>query len=146
MSADQGRPDELPPFRSPKRALARSFLLSRNRWKAKATQRLQQLKAARVRLRDLQISRDLWKRKALHLQQQLHSLQGLPTAASPDDTLAPPQHQPAAPPGCPAVPAAMPQQTTAPAAGPTASTPPDAPSSPTTPEPGAKKKRRRAGG
>jgi hypothetical protein len=62
-------------FRSPKRALARSFRLSRDRWKAKAGQRRQENRALKVRLRDLETSRDLWKQKATHLQAQLDLLQ-----------------------------------------------------------------------
>jgi hypothetical protein len=62
-------------FRSPKRALARSFRLSRDRWKEKAGQRRKEIRALMVRLRDLQVSRDLWKQKAAALQAQLDLLQ-----------------------------------------------------------------------
>jgi hypothetical protein len=70
-AADSSHPDA-PEYRSPKRSLAHSFRLSRNRWKAKATQRRDQLRAIKVRLRDVEASRELWKTKALHLQEQLH--------------------------------------------------------------------------
>jgi hypothetical protein len=77
--ATPSRDDGAPEFRSPKRALARSFRLSRDRWKLKAAQRRQQIKALQVRLRDLEASRDLWKDKALHPQAQLQP----PPAAAP---------------------------------------------------------------
>lgn len=83
MTADEQRPDDTPMYRSPKRSLALSFRLSRDRWKAKATLRLQQIKTWRVRSRDLQASRDLWKQKALHLQEQLHQLQQAAAADTP---------------------------------------------------------------
>jgi hypothetical protein len=74
-------------FRSPKRALARSFRLSRDRWKAKAGQRRQEIRALKVRLRDLECSRDLWKQKAAHLQGQLDLLrEDCQTAPSPPAT------------------------------------------------------------
>ena len=61
-------------FRSPKRALARSFRLSRDRWKEKAGQRRDEIRALKVRLRDLEVSRDLWKQKSSHLQLQVDRL------------------------------------------------------------------------
>ena len=75
--SDPSRAEETPEFRSPKRALARSFRLSRDRWKQKATQRREEIKALQIRVRDLETSRDLWKEKALYLQAQLQQLQGL---------------------------------------------------------------------
>src|SRR5262249_32647528 len=82
QDADPQRPDDAPRFRSPKRALAHCFRISRDRWKLKATQRRQEVRALRVRLRDLLASRHLWKQKALHLQRQLEQLLGL--APQPD--------------------------------------------------------------
>src|SRR5689334_15671113 len=82
--ADDSPDDATPEFRSPKRCLALSFRLSRDRWKAKATQRREQIKALQVKARDLEVSRDLWKAKALHLQTQLAELLGV--VAPPDDT------------------------------------------------------------
>lgn len=107
MPTNEPRPEDTPLFRSPKRSLALSFRLSRERWKAKATSRLQQIKAFRVRVRDLQISRDLWKDKALHLQRQLEELQGQPSAGLQTDSqpvLLDPEAAaaPAEPPGAPA--------------------------------------------
>lgn|SRR5262245_38203819 len=83
--SDSDRADDAPDFRSPKRALARAFRLSRDRWKQKAGQRRQQIKTLQVKVRDLQASRDLWKDKALHLQAQLEQLQG-PVTPPPDDS------------------------------------------------------------
>lgn len=84
--ADSADADSAPEFRSPKRALARSFRLSRDRWKHKAAQRRQQIKALQIRVRDLETSRDLWKDKALHLTAQLQQLQGV-TSPQPDDSV-----------------------------------------------------------
>jgi hypothetical protein len=112
MAADQQRPDDAPKYRSPKRSLALSFRLSRDRWKAKATQRLQQIKALRVRCRDLQTSRDLWKQKALHLQEQLQQVQQVSAPATSPPSAAPtPSQDPA-----PAHPAAPDPKTPPPAA------------------------------
>ena len=85
MPADEFRPEDAPKFRSPKRALALSFRLSRDRWKAKASRRLQEIKAFRVRVRDLQVSRDLWKEKAQHLERQLQDALGLAATVRQDD-------------------------------------------------------------
>ena len=81
--ANDSPDDDTPEFRSPKRCLARSFRLSRDRWKHKATLRRQEIKALRVNLRDVEVSRDLWKDKALHLQAQLQEL--LAVVPPPDD-------------------------------------------------------------
>lgn len=81
--ADDSPDDDTPQFRSPKRCLARSFRLSRDRWKLKATQRRQQIKALQVKARDLEVSRNLWKVKALHLEAQLAELLGV--VPPPDD-------------------------------------------------------------
>jgi hypothetical protein len=97
--------DDTPEFRSPKRCLARSFRLSRDRWKAKAAQRLQQIKALKVKARDLQASRDLWKAKALHLQDQL--AQRLGVVPPPEDEASPLDH--AGPTPSPTAPAALPE-------------------------------------
>jgi hypothetical protein len=142
MPADEARPDDLPQFRSPKRALARSFLLSRNRWMALATDRLHQLKACRVRRRDLQASRVLWQQKALHLQRQLPDRQGLDPAWAQTDTPADAVALPLPPPRPhAAADAADADRPPAPAAA----TAPDAADTPA-PDAGAKKKRRPAGG
>jgi hypothetical protein len=99
-AADSSGPDEAPKFRSPKRTLARAFRLSRDRWKAKATQRREQLRDLKVRLRDVEVSRDLWKQKALYLQEQLDHRSGLSSAPGTEDAAAdsaPPSVQAAGP-------------------------------------------------
>src|SRR5437773_9843676 len=83
--------EEAPEYRSPKRCLAHSFRLSRDRWKAKATQRLDSIRSLRVRIRDMALSRDLWKRKALYYQGLLRQAGRLPVAdlLPPDATAVP---------------------------------------------------------
>lgn len=77
-------------YRSPKRCLAHSFRLSRDRWKAKATDRLAAIHSLRGRVRDLACSRDLWKRKALYYQDLLRQAGRLPAAdLLPADAFAP---------------------------------------------------------
>lgn len=76
-----------PEFRSPKRALARSFRLSRDRWKAKAGKRRVEIRVLKVRLRDLETSRDLWKQKAAHLQAHLDLFQAPLAATQPSSSL-----------------------------------------------------------
>jgi hypothetical protein len=102
--ANDSPDDETPEFRSPKRCLARSFRLSRDRWKHKATLRRGQIKTLQVKVRDVEVSRDLWKDKALHLEAQLRELLGV----------VPPPHD------------ALPALTDLPAPPPTDQTPPDA--------------------
>jgi hypothetical protein len=85
--------EEVPDYHSPKRCLARSFRLSRDRWKGKAADRLATIHSVRVRVRDLALSRDLWKRKAICYQDLLRQAGLLPAAdiLPPDDfALAPP--------------------------------------------------------
>jgi hypothetical protein len=111
MSDVDDSPDT-PEYVSPKRCLARSFRLSRDRWKHKANQRRQQIKALQVKARDLEVSRELWKQKALHLQAQRAELLGF-VASQHDEAPAldhadPPTPAPAAPaaPPAPAAPTA----------------------------------------
>lgn len=96
MSDLDDQADDAPEYVSPKRCLARSFRLSRDRWKAKANDRRQQIKALQVKARDLQVSRDLWKQKALHLEARLAERLGV--VASPDDAPAHAHADLAAPP------------------------------------------------
>lgn len=51
-------------FRTPTRILVPKLLASRAGWKRKAGERKRQLKAARIRNRDLHVSRDLWRARA----------------------------------------------------------------------------------
>jgi hypothetical protein len=93
-------PDEAPGYNSPKRCLARSFRLSRDRWKQKATDRLAAVRSCRVRIRDLTLSRDLWKQKALYYEQTLRDKGLLPAQAPVPDVpaaQAPAEHPAAAP-------------------------------------------------
>jgi chromosome segregation ATPase len=48
-------------FRTPSRILLPKLLRSRDGWKRKAGERKRSLKAAQVKVRDLQISREHWK-------------------------------------------------------------------------------------
>lgn len=52
-------------FKSPVSRLARLFKRSRDAWKAKALEKQQRLRAAQVRIRDLEKSRAYWKERAL---------------------------------------------------------------------------------
>ena len=63
-------------FRTPARILIPKLLKSRDKWKAKATQRKAQNKALQIRARDLQTSRDLHRQHAEQLQRQVDDLQG----------------------------------------------------------------------
>jgi len=68
-------------LKSPASRLARLFRDARDRWKAKALERQQRLRAAQVRIRDLEHSRAYWKTRALAAESQA------PTrTASGDDT------------------------------------------------------------
>ena len=53
------------PFKSPVARLARVFRDSRDNWKAKALDKQQRLRAAQVKIRDLEHSRAKWKARAL---------------------------------------------------------------------------------
>jgi hypothetical protein len=107
--------DGTPEYASPKRCLARCFRLSRDRWKTKAAQRRQRIKALEVKARDLEVSRDLWKQKALHLQAQLAQLLGVvpppdegPGLDHTDQTTPPPADPTPAAPAIPDAPEAAP--------------------------------------
>ena len=52
-------------FKSPVTRLANLFQRSRDAWKAKALERQQRLRAAEVKIRDLEHSRAQWKARAL---------------------------------------------------------------------------------
>ena len=129
-TADFAHANDAAEFRSPKRALVRAFRLSRDRWKQKAGERRQQIKALQIRARDLLVSRDLWKEKALAMQRQLEQLLML---ASAEQDAAPaassPPQQPAV---APVAAASLPQEPS-----------PPQPTPVPVAEPLAKKKRRR---
>ena len=56
--------DGAPLTTSPTRRL-RSLTRSLQRWKDRAADKHRQIRALRVKVRDLQVSRDLWKQRAL---------------------------------------------------------------------------------
>ena len=78
-------------LKTPVARLARLFRDARDKWKAKALERQKRLRAAQVRIRDLEHSRAYWKARALAAEEQ--DLAPAPTAQKPledeDDT--PPQ-------------------------------------------------------
>lgn len=53
------------PFKSPVSRLARLFQKSRDAWKEKALEKQQRLRAAQIRIRDLEKSRAYWKERAM---------------------------------------------------------------------------------
>jgi hypothetical protein len=127
-------------YRSPKRCLAHSFRLSRDRWKAKATDRLAAIHSLRGRIRDLACSRDLWKRKALYYQDLLRQAGRLPVAdLLPADAFAPVPPLAAEAPAC-AAPAEAPVGPRPAASGDDLK--PSPVSAPPPCDPGAEKKRR----
>ena len=63
-----------PTFRTPARILIPKLVKSRAGWKTKANQRKKRLKAARVRIRDLEISRESWKDRAHDAENQVAEL------------------------------------------------------------------------
>lgn len=58
-------------FKSATSRLARLFKKSRDEWKAKSLDRQRRLRAAQVKIRDLEQSREKWKRRALEAEQAL---------------------------------------------------------------------------
>lgn len=78
-----------PTFRTPARILIPKLVGSRAGWKVKAGERKRRLKAARIRIRDLEASRQRWhdrtdeaERKADELGQQLEQAQQALAAAN----------------------------------------------------------------
>jgi len=64
----------VPSFSSPPRILIPKLVASRDAWKLKATKRKHQLKAEKIRSRDLLASRELWKKRALAAEENTHAL------------------------------------------------------------------------
>ena len=58
-------------YKSPRRALVRSFVLSRDRWKAKALDRVVEIKRLQNRIASLQRGRDEWKSRTQDLEGEL---------------------------------------------------------------------------
>ena len=61
--------DILQSFRTPVRILLPKILQSRDDWKAKSHQRKAQLKAAKIKIRDLSTSRDRWRERTARLEE-----------------------------------------------------------------------------
>ena len=62
-------------YKSPRRALVRSFVLSRNRWKAKALDRKVEIKRLQNHVASLRRGRDEWKGRVQVLEEQLAQAQ-----------------------------------------------------------------------
>lgn len=62
-------------FRTPPRILIPKLVSSRDKWKAKATDRKRLYRKERIRSRDLALSRQRWKDRALAAEQKLQELQ-----------------------------------------------------------------------
>jgi hypothetical protein len=75
MDASSTMMDNVGTFRSPPRILIPKLILSRDKWKAKATRRKHELKKTQINARDLSASRDRWKKRALAAEQQTQDLQ-----------------------------------------------------------------------
>jgi hypothetical protein len=61
-------------FRTPSRILIPKLVSSRDGWKAKAQERKKRLKAARIRIRDLEASRKDWRQRATAAEEQVAGL------------------------------------------------------------------------
>ena len=62
-------------YKSPIDRLARLFRKSRDGWKEKAAQKQKQLRALKIKVRDLSASRENWKARAQAAETQLRQLQ-----------------------------------------------------------------------
>lgn len=58
-------------FQTPARILIPKLVKSRDGWKAKANERKKRLKAARIRVRDLEVSRKVWRQRAETAEEEL---------------------------------------------------------------------------
>jgi len=61
-------------FRTPVRILLPKLLKSRNGWKAKSDRRKAELKAAKIKIRDVSASRDGWRQQAEQLKEEARQL------------------------------------------------------------------------
>jgi len=61
-------------FRTPVRILIPKLLVGRAGWKRKAGERKRRLKAARIRIRDLEASRDRWRERASAAEREVGEL------------------------------------------------------------------------
>jgi hypothetical protein len=69
-------------FKSPVSRLAKLFKKSRDAWKGKALEKQQRLRAAQVKVRDLEQSREQWKKRALEAEEALAGTAEAPEKAS----------------------------------------------------------------
>lgn len=68
-------------FKSPVSRLARLFKKSRDAWKAKALEKQRRLRAAQVKVRDLEQSREQWKKRALEAEKAVTGAAEVPEKA-----------------------------------------------------------------
>ena len=61
----------MPEFKTPVSRRARLFRKGRDRWKQKALDRQQKIRALEIKIRDLSSSRQNWKQRALEAELQL---------------------------------------------------------------------------
>ena len=61
-------------FRTPVRILLPKLLKSRNGWKAKSDRRKAELKAAKIKIRDVSASRDRWRQQAEQFEEEARQL------------------------------------------------------------------------
>ncbi|MGH9747269.1 MAG: hypothetical protein ACRD59_14325 [Candidatus Acidiferrales bacterium] len=61
-------------FRTPVRILLPKLLKSRNGWRAKSHRRKAELKAAKVKIRDVSASRDMWRQRAEQFEEEARQL------------------------------------------------------------------------
>jgi hypothetical protein len=80
-----GATSTTPTFRTPTRILIPKLAKSRDGWKVKAQERKKRLKAACIRIRDLEASRESWQQRAKTAEEQVVELQG---ASSPTELAA----------------------------------------------------------
>jgi hypothetical protein len=78
-------------LKTPVARLARLFRDARDKWKAKALDRQKRLRAAQVRIRDLEHSRAYWKARALAAEEQDATVTATPKEPVDDEDDTPPQ-------------------------------------------------------
>jgi hypothetical protein len=76
FNAMDGATSTAPTFRTPTRILIPKLVKGRDGWKAKAQERKKRLKAACIRIRDLEASRKFWQQRAKAAEEQVAELQG----------------------------------------------------------------------
>jgi hypothetical protein len=71
-----GASSTAPTFRTATRILIPKLVKSRDGWKTKAQERKKRLKAAHIRIRDLEASRKFWQQRAKTAEEQVVELPG----------------------------------------------------------------------